>query len=343
MKGINRLTIDEIAGLTGGSYEGDGQVSIEGANTLEAAVAGEISFLANPKYRKWLETTGASCVLVPDNTKFKSTAVLIKVKNPGLAFSKVLLGLYGEKEHPLNGVSDKISIDASVSLGENVSIGDYVKLEGGVKIGKGTLIYPGVYIGRDTVIGDECIIYPGVRIMDSVSIGAQVIIHAGSVIGSDGFGYATVNGEHVKVPQVGGVIIEDKVEIGANVTIDRGTPGDTFIGRGTKIDNLVQIAHNVRIGKNCFIVSQVGIAGSTVVGDNAVLAGQAGVVGHISIGAGAQVGAQAGVTRDVKPGQLVSGYPAMNHSQAKRINALIRKLPSLFKDLEKLKKSSRKD
>jgi len=339
---MNRLSLKEIADLTGGELVGAGRVYISGANTLEAATEGEITFLANPKYRKWMETTSASCVLIPSNLEINTRVSLVKVENPALAFSKVLEKLYGNKIHPLNGISDKAIISGSAEIAANAMIGDNCKIEEKAAIGEKSIIYPSVYIGKGVKIGKNCLVYPNVTIYDRVNIGDGVIIHSGSVIGSDGFGYVTQKGKHEKVPQVGGVIIEDNVEIGANVCVDRGTPGDTFIGSGTKIDNLVQIAHNVKIGRNCFICAQVGIAGSTVIEDYAVLAGQAGVVGHITIGSGAQVGAQAGVTRDVKPQQLVSGYPAMDHSQARRINALIRKLPKLFKDVEKIKKTSKK-
>ncbi len=336
MKNISSLTVKEIAKLTGGKLSVDSDAIINGANTLEKAEEGEVTFLANPKYGKWLDKTNASCVLVSRNINTSIEIPVIEVDNPDSAFSMVLNKLYGEKKHPVKGVSDKAAVDDTAVVGKGVRIGDFTKIEAGVNIGDSTVVYPHVYMGENVSVGSNCVIYPGVSIMDSVKIANNVIIHSCSIIGSDGFGYSTINGKHVKVPQVGSVIIEDDVEIGSNVCVDRGSPGDTVIENGAKIDNLVQIAHNVRIGKNCFIISQVGIAGSTVVGDNAVLAGQAGVVGHITVGAGAQVGAQAGVTRDIEPGQLVSGYPAMNHRQAKRINALVRKLPKLFKEVERI-------
>jgi UDP-3-O-[3-hydroxymyristoyl] glucosamine N-acyltransferase len=337
---MSKLNIEEIVELTDGELAGSSDIAITGANTLECAEKGDITFLANPKYTKWVDKTKASCIIVPRGFGSSSDTALLKVDDPVLSFAKVLTRLYGEKAHPVKGISKKAQIHETASIGSGTSIGDFVKIEQGARIGTDCVIYPGAYIGKDAVISDKCLIYPNVSILNSVKIGKRVIIHSGSVIGSDGFGYFTENGRHEKVPQVGSVTISDDVEIGANVCIDRGSPGDTVIGSGTKIDNLVQIAHNVRIGKNCMIVSQVGIAGSTVVEDDVVLAGQAGVVGHITIGRGAKIGAQAGVTRDVKPNQLVSGYPAMNHSQAKRINALIRKLPRLFKEVEALSKKT---
>jgi UDP-3-O-[3-hydroxymyristoyl] glucosamine N-acyltransferase len=338
MRNPGKLGIKEIAEMTGGEISGNSDVIIEGANTLENAKKGEITFLANPKYRKWLDKTNASCVLISSNLKVDVSVPMIKVENPDVAFGKVLERLYGGKVHPIKDISKKANIDENAIIEKNVRIGDFVNVEAGARIDENTIIYPNVYIGGDTKIGKNCLIYPNVSVMDSVRIGDNVIIHSGAVIGSDGFGYSTINGRHVKVPQVGSVVIEDDVEIGANSSIDRGSPGNTVIGKGTKIDNLVQIAHNVRIGENCFLCAQVGIAGSTIVEDNVFLAGQAGVVGHITIGACAKVGAQAGVTRDIKPGQLVSGYPAMNHIQARKINALVKKLPKLFKEVEQLNK-----
>ncbi len=338
MRSIGKLTIKEIAEVAEGELSGSSDILIEGANTLENAKKGEITFLSNPKYRKWLDKTNASCVLVSKSLKVKMDIPVIEVDNPDIAFSRVLGKLYGETRHPVKGKSKKADIDESAVIKKNVRIGGFVKINGGVKIEENTVIYPNVYIGIEVVIGKNCIIYPNVTVKDSVKIGNNVIIHSGSVIGSDGFGYSTQDGRHIKVPQVGSVIIHDDVEIGSNVCIDRGSPGNTIIGKGTKVDNLVQIAHNVKVGKNCFLIAQVGIAGSTVIEDNAVLAGQAGVVGHITIGRGAKVGAQAGVTRDIKPEEIVSGYPAMNHRQAKRINALIRKLPKLFKEVDRLNK-----
>ncbi|MFH1414592.1 MAG: UDP-3-O-(3-hydroxymyristoyl)glucosamine N-acyltransferase [Elusimicrobiota bacterium] len=338
MKASNRIATGEIAALTGGKLIGDSGIMIRGANTLENAGEGDISFLSNPKYKKWLTGTKASCVFVHESFEMDMHTALIKVADPDIAFSKVIKKLYGEKTHPVEKISPQADIDDKAVVGHGVRIGNWTKIEAGVSIGAGTVIYHNVYIGNNSSIGKNCVIYPSVTILDSVKIGDNVTIHPGTVIGSDGFGYVTSGGKHDKIPQIGGVLIEDNVEIGANVCIDRGTPGDTVISEGAKIDNLVQIAHNVKIGRNCFIISQVGIAGSTIVEDNAVLAGQAGVVGHITIGAGAKVGAQAGVTHDIKPGQLVSGYPAMEHKKAIKLNALTRKLPALFKEIERLKK-----
>ncbi|MFC2061249.1 UDP-3-O-(3-hydroxymyristoyl)glucosamine N-acyltransferase [Elusimicrobiota bacterium] len=344
MENRKQLKIGEIVKITGGELEGGSdkvsEIIIKGVNTLESAGKGEISFLANPKYKKWVENTSASCILISENSKVETSTPVIKVEDPIAAFRKVVSNLFGEIKHPVIGESKNISKHETVQQGDNVRIGEYVKIESGVKLGSDIVIYPHVYIGENVEIGDGCILHPNVTVRDTVKIGDNVIIHSGSVIGSEGFGYSTQKGKHLKIPQVGGVIVGNDVEIGSNVCIDRGSPGDTVIGDGTKIDNLVQIAHNVRIGKSCLIISQVGIAGSTIVEDYVVLAGQAGVVGHITIGEGARIGAQSGVTHDIEPGQVASGYPATEHRKARRLNALIKKLPQLFKDVEKLSKTN---
>lgn len=336
MKNINRLTLGEAAKLISGELTGDPSIKLEGANTLDCAGPGEITFLANPKYRSQLLNTRAACVIISTDTDPAGSSSYIRSDNPASAFRKILEKLYKKKELPFRGISPLSSIASTAKIGKNVNIGDFVRIEEGSEIGDSVSLYPGCYIGRDVKIGDSSHLYPKVTVMDGVILGSRVIVNSGSVIGSEGFGFSTEEGEHIKIPQVGSVIIGDNVEIGSNVSIDRGSPDNTIIGDGTKIDNLVQIAHNVKIGRGCLIVSQVGIAGSTVVEDYAVIAGQAGIVGHIRIGRGAKVGAQAGVTRDVRPNQLVSGYPAMEHSSARRINALIRRLPQLFKKVEEL-------
>lgn len=338
MRNISSMTVKEIAEMINGELYGSADKIIKGVNTLEKAQSGQIAFLANAKYSKWVDTTKASCIVLSNKIKIDTDIPVIRVDNADIAFGKILDRFFGSKKHPFEGVSRNAMIHKDSHLMENVKVGDFVKIEKGVSIGRNTVIYPNAYIGEDTVVGDNCVLYPNVTLMDNIRIGNNVIIHPGSVIGSEGFGYSTENGVHRKIPQIGSVVIEDDVEIGSNVCIDRGSPGDTVIGKGTKIDNLVQIAHNVKTGKNCFIISQVGIAGSTIIEDSVFLAGQAGVVGHITIGQSAKVGAQAGVTHDIKPGQLVSGYPATDHRQAKRINALVKKLPKLFKQVEKLNK-----
>jgi UDP-3-O-[3-hydroxymyristoyl] glucosamine N-acyltransferase len=335
---MNDLTLEKIASITGGELTGDGEIVIRAANTLQDASEGEITFFSNPKYTKWLEDTSASCILISADMKPGIDIPVIRVDDPDIAFSVVLKHLYPEKRLTFEGISETASIGSDVEMGAGAVIGDFVSICSGAVIGEGTVLYPGVYVGPGARIGNKCSVYPGAVIENSVIIGDNVIVHSGAVIGGDGFGYVTVGAAHRKIPQVGSVIIESDVEIGANTCIDRGSPGNTIVGKGTKIDNLVQIAHNVRIGRNCFICAQVGIAGSTIIKDYVVLAGQAGLVGHITIGDATKVGAQAGVTRDIKPGKIVSGYPAFDHTKAMKINALIKKLPKLFKEVEKISK-----
>ncbi|MDA3793493.1 MAG: UDP-3-O-(3-hydroxymyristoyl)glucosamine N-acyltransferase [Elusimicrobia bacterium] len=335
--------LKDIVKITGGeTVNCGGDTELTGVNTIQDAGKGDITFLANDKYKSNIAGCKAECVIVSDQSVIKTDAPLLKVKDPVKVFRKVVELIRGKIKHPISGISAKALLADGVVTGENVAIGDNVKVESGVSIGKGSILYPGVYVGEDVKIGKNCLLYPNVSVLRSVELGDNVIIHSGSVIGSDGFGYSTEDGRHIKMRQIGKVIIDDNVEIGANVAIDRGSPGNTQIGEGTKIDNLVQIAHNVKIGKRCLIVSQVGIAGSTEIEDYAVLAGQAGVVGHIKIGRAAQVGAQAGVTRNVKAGQKVSGYPATEHRVARKLNVLIRRLPDLYEQVKKLNKNSKK-
>jgi UDP-3-O-[3-hydroxymyristoyl] glucosamine N-acyltransferase len=237
--------------------------------------------------------------------------------------------------HP-KGIHPTAVIGKEVILGKDVAVEPYVVIDDHAVIEDSTIIYMGVYVGHHTRIGKDCLIYPHVTIRERVTVGDRVIIHSGSVIGSDGFGFSTVKGAHHKIPQIGTVIIEDDVEIGANVTIDRARFDKTWIKKGTKIDNLVQIAHNVIIGENSVIVSQTGISGSTEIGNNVTLAGQSGIVGHITIGDNAVIAAQSGVTKSVPANTCVSGYPAKPHSKAKRINACLQRLPELFKSIVKL-------
>lgn len=297
--------------------------------------------MANPKYLSLMDGTGASAIITSRDVS-SAPKPIIRTDNPSLAFAKVV-SLFAKIE--LNcpkGIHPSALIGKDVKLGKNVAIQAYCIIEDGVEIGDGTLLYAGVYLGQHTKVGKDCIIYPHVSIRERIAIGNGVVIHNGTVIGSDGFGFAKVKGMHHKIPQIGTVVIEDNVEIGANVTIDRARFDKTIIGRGTKIDNLVQIAHNVVIGENSIVVAQTGISGSTVVGKNVTLAGQAGLVGHITVGDNAVVGAQAGVTKSVPANTFVSGYPAKPHKLAKRINACIQKLPELFKKVSQLEKGPSK-
>ena len=331
------MTLKQIADLVGGTLVGDGNIEIGTARGIGEAKEGDITFLYNPRYMDKISTTKASAVIVGEDVKIESIPH-IRVKNPYWAYAQILREMAPSIPKPAPGVDKTSRIGQDVRLGKNISIGPFVVLCDRCNIGDDVTIYPGGYIGNCVEIGAETIIYPNVTIRENCKIGESVIIHSGTVIGSDGYGYVQYEGRHEKIPQTGIVDIGDYVEIGANVTIDRATTGRTSIGEGTKIDNLVQIAHNVKIGKNCLVIAQVGISGSTIVEDNVTLAGQAGIIGHISIGEGAIVGAQAGVTKSVPPKTVVSGYPARPHKETVKIEAQIRQLPKLIEEIKILKK-----
>ena len=332
-----RKTLREIAGLIDGEVIGDDQTVITGFSGIKEAQDGDIVFLANPKYFPLAEKTKASAILVARHTSVPGKNI-IRTDNPSLAFSKIVSLSDSHGIKPVHGIHKTAVIASDVKLGRDAGVGPHVVIEEGAIIGDGTVILAGSYVGHHTVIGNHCLFYPNVTIREKVTIHNRVIIHSGTVVGSDGFGYIDVEGTHVKIPQVGTVEIEDDVEIGANVTIDRARFDKTFIGRGTKIDNLVQIAHNVIIGEGCIIVSQVGISGSTRVGKGAILAGQAGIVGHLTIGEGAVVAAQSGVSKSVPPHTQVWGFPAKPHAKALEINAHTQRLPVYVKTIQELKK-----
>jgi len=331
-----RMTLSEIAELVSGEVVGDPNTVITGISGIKEAREGDITFVANSKYIPLMKTTNASAVITSYEMNNNSPKPSVKTQNPSLAFAKIV-SLVGPKEmrHP-KGVHPTALIAEGVKLGRDAAVGPYTIVEEGASIGEGAIIYGGCFIGHGVKIGKKTLIYPHVSIRERVEIGEKVIIHSGTVIGSDGFGFATVKGVQEKIPQIGTVIIEDDVEIGANVTIDRARFDKTLIGRGTKIDNLVQIAHNVIVGQHSIIVAQAGISGSTVIGKGVILAGQAGLVGHITVGDGAIAAAQAGVTKSVPSNTKVSGYPAKPHEQAKRVNACIQRLPLAYKKIKDL-------
>jgi UDP-3-O-[3-hydroxymyristoyl] glucosamine N-acyltransferase len=330
------MRLSDIAQFLGGELEGEGDLDIKGVNTLEESQPGDITFLANPKYKAKLHTTRASAVIV-NREIFTDRLALVRVDNPYLAFAKII-PLFSKIELPPPGIHPSFITGEEVQIGQNCSILPYVVVGNRVKIGDRTVLYSGVYIGNDVTIGNDVVIYPHVTIMHGVQIGNRVIIHSGAVIGSDGFGFVPQAETYQKIPQIGTVLIEDDVEIGANVTIDRATLGKTHIQRGVKIDNLVQIAHNVVIGENSIIVAQVGISGSTQVGRHVTLAGQVGLVGHIKIGDYVKIGAQSGVTKSIPSHAVVSGSPAVDHLLWKKSQVSLLKLPELIqrvRDLER--------
>jgi UDP-3-O-[3-hydroxymyristoyl] glucosamine N-acyltransferase len=263
---------------------------------------------------------------------------LVRVADPSLAFAQVMALFYPAPVRHPQGIHPAAVISPKSRLGKNVGVGACAVIEDGAVIGDNSIIYAGCYIGCDVRIGRDCIFYPHVALRERVTVGDRVFIQSGTVVGSEGFGYAKVDGKYRLIPQVGTVVIEDDVEIGANVTIDRARFDKTVIGRGTKIDNLVQIAHNVTVGEDSIIVAQAGISGSTRIGHNVTIAGQAGLVGHIEIGDGAILAAKAGISKSVPPGAMVSGYPARPHNEMLRINAALQRLPEMVKTLAELKK-----
>jgi len=332
-----RKTLSEIAKLVDGEVVGNSDIVITGVSGIREAKEGDITFAANSKYNHLIKETNASAIITSKDI-IDAPKPIVRTENPSLAFAKVVSLVTPIKiKHP-KGIHPSAILADNVKLGKNIAVGAHTILEDGVEIGDNTIIYGSCYIGFDTKIGKDCLIYANVSIRERIEIGNRVIINNGTVIGSDGFGYVKVDGVHQRIPQVGTVLIEDDVDIGANVAIDRARFDKTIIGKGTKIDNLVQIAHNVIIGENSIIVAQTGISGSSTIGKNVILAGQSGVVGHISIGDNVTVGAQSGVTKSVPPNMTVSGYPAKPHDTAKRVNACIQKLPQLFKSFLELKK-----
>lgn len=329
----------EISALVGGTVHGDENVVIRGAASFEEAREGEITFVSDKKYLKNIGKCRASALIVSNPAAGSGNRALnlLIVKNPMLAFAK-LMGVFKPISLPPAGISPAASVHPKAVIGKGVSVQPFAVVEEGARVGDGAVLYAGAFVGRGATIGAGTILYQGAVVREECVVGDRVIIHCNSVIGSDGFGYTQDAGRYVKIPQQGIVRIEDDVEIGACVTIDRATLGETVIGRGTKIDNLVQVAHNVRIGADTVIVAQVGIAGSAHVGSRVQIGGQVGLAGHIEIGDDVMIGAQSGVTNDVAPKSVVSGYPAIPHTEWLRAAASFEKLPEMRKKLSELEK-----
>jgi len=332
-----RVTLDTVAKAIDGTVVGDGSVEISGVAGIREAREGDLTFLANPRYEPYLECTNASAIIVAENHR-KSRKPLIQNPNPYLAFLKAVRFFQGDAERPAPGIHPTAVVAPDAKVDPSATLGPHVVLERGSKVGARTVVHAGCYLGANATIGADSLLYPNVTVREACALGSRVIVHSGAVIGSDGFGFVRDGSIHQKLPQVGNVVVEDDVELGACVTIDRATMGTTRIGAGSKIDNLVQIAHNVQVGKNCIIVAQVGISGSTVLGDEVVVAGQVGIIGHIEIGAGAQIGAQSGVRKSVEPGERMFGSPAVPLRQAQRIEASLKYLPELLHTVRQLKR-----
>jgi len=320
--------------------EGDGNVEILRLVGIENARPGDLTFIANPKYLSKLAATRASAVIVsetfPDESRPQPACALVRSRDPYTSFAQAV-GLFAQSHLPARGVDPLSSVAPDALVGTDVSIGPFVVIESGASIGAGTTIYPNVVIGRGAVIGEDCILHSHVAIRERVVLGRRVTVQNGAVIGSDGFGYATQpDGSHLKIPQQADVVIEDDVEIGANSTIDRPAIGETRIRAGTKIDNLVQIAHGVTVGQRVLLASQVGISGSAVVEDDVVMGGQAGVAGHLRVGKGAIAAGRTVITKTVEPGEFLTGYPGIPNLEWRKASVIFRRLPQLKKRLEKL-------
>ena len=334
------FTARQIADLINGTIEGNADVAVSSFGKIEDAGAGQLAFLANPKYEDFIYSTNATIIIV--NTTFQLekeiSATLIRVPDAYSSFA-VLLTAYSEMAKAnLTGIEQPSVVDSTVTMGDNIYIGAFTYIGHNAVIGNNVKLYPQVYLGNNVTIGDDSILFPGVKIHHDCVIGSKVVIHAGSVIGGDGFGFAPqTDGSFKKVPQIGNVVIEDNVEIGANTTIDRATIGSTIIKSGAKLDNLIQIAHNVEVGNNTVIAAQSGVSGSARIGKNVMIGGQAGIVGHIQIADGSKINAQSGVGKSIKtPNTAVTGSPAYDYGQALRSQILSRNLPELEKRVKEL-------
>jgi len=336
-----KFTAKLLAELINGEVLGDPYVEISKLSKIEEGIPGSLTFLANPKYTPHIYSTLASIVIVNKDftPEHEVTATLIRVESAYQAFAK-LLELYSQVKFNKSGISDQAHISRNANIGKNTYIGEFAFIGENVSIGKNVKIYPQVYIGDNSQIGDGTTLYAGVKVYTDVLIGKNCTFHSGVVIGADGFGFALKSAsDYMKVAQIGNVIIEDDVEIGANTTIDRATLGSTIIRKGVKLDNLIQVGHNVEIGENTVIVAQTGIAGSTKIGKNCTIAGQVGIVGHLKIADNVKIGAQSGITKSIdEEGSVYLGSPADKLMDCKKSYILIRRLPSLAKQIDELEK-----
>ena len=338
------FTAEMIAGFLGGEIAGDKQAAVHTVSSIEQGKAGSLAYLTNLKYEPFLYTTQASIVLVDKSFEPSQpvAATLIKVDNAAACVLK-LLEMYNAAKPRRTGISDRASVSAKATVGENSYVGDFAVVEDGAKIGAGCQIYPQVYVGTGVEIGEGTALYPGVKIYEGCKVGARCILHAGAVIGADGFGFMpNAEGGFDKIPQLGNVIIEDDVEIGANTCIDRAKTDSTVICRGVKLDNLIQIGHNVRIGENTVSSAQTGIAGTAKVGSNCFLAGQVGIADHVTIGDRVKVGSKSGIDKNVPDDEIRFGYPALPGMQYHRSAAVFKTLPDLVRQVRELQKEIEK-
>lgn len=340
---VKNITVKagEIARMIHGIVEGDPERTISGLNKIELAQEHELTFLANPRYKPLVYSSNAGAILVRKDEEFSSPvkATLIRVDDPYLEFMRLIRTFLPPKPSLPVEISSLASVDPTAKVGKNVSVAPFVYIGPNVTIGDNVVLYPGVVLLRDVRIGNDSILYPGVTVREECEIGARVIIHNGTVIGSDGFGFAFQHDHYEKIPQMGKVVIEDDVEIGANCTIDRATLGETRIRKGTKLDNLIHIAHNVVVGEHTMMAAQTGISGSTRVGNYVMMGGQVGIVGHIEIGDRVQIAAQSGVPKSIPAGEIVFGSPARPVGKAKRIEAVISNLPEMYSFVRSMQKN----
>lgn len=336
------FTASQIAGYINGKIIGDENAVINGVSPIEGGENGHLSFVAQERFADYIDTSKCSVLIVSDKllNKDKYAKTIIAVDDAYLSF-QVLMNLYKEMQGKKSGIEDGAVFHETSVVGENVYVGAFTCVSEKVRIGDGTQIYPQVYIGKNVKIGKNCVIYSGVRIYDYCVIGDNCIVHSNTVIGSDGFGFQPTKDGYQKIPQLGNVILEDNVEIGSNCSLDRGTIGSTIIGKGTKIDNLIQIAHNVKIGQNNVIAAQTGIAGSTVIGDWNQIGGQVGIVGHIQIGNQVKIQAQSGVNSSTKDGEILYGSPAINAGDYRRNYVHFRNFGEIVKRINHLESNSK--
>ncbi len=330
------ITLEEIAGIVSGELRGPGDLEFKGIQALDRASSDELTFAVGPKYALAVRQTGAGAIILPRDWPGEIEKPAVLVDDPYLAYALVA-SAFSRQEMVYLGVSPEAHVGQGCEIPEDVTVAPGVFIDDEVKLGPGCVVHPGAFLGKGVSLGRDCTIYPNVTVYHGCRLGNRVIVHAGAVIGSDGFGYAQHEGRHVKIPQTGIVVVEDEVEIGANTTIDRAALGETRIGAGCKIDNLVQIGHNVHLGPGCVVVAQVGIAGSTRVGAGVMIGGQAGIAGHLSIGDMAKIGAQSGVMKKVSSGDVVIGSPAMSHRLFMKVSAILRRLPNMKKELDELR------
>lgn len=334
------FSASQIAMIIQGKIEGNPETSVHSFGKIEEAQSGQLAFLANPKYEEHLYSTNASIIIINESQELKEKvpATLIRVPDAYSAFATLLQAYEQLKASQMVGIQEHAYLSPKASLGEQVFVGSFTYISDHVKVGNNVKIYPQVFLGANVVLGNNVVIHPGVKIYHDCVIGNNVIIHAGTIIGGDGFGFAPQNdGSYKKVPQIGNVVIEDSVEIGSNCSIDRATIGSTLIRKGAKLDNLIQVAHNVEVGNNTVIAAQTGVSGSTKVGNNVQIGGQAGIVGHITIADGARINAQSGVSKSIKvPNSVVTGSPAFDYTSTLRSQAIFRNLPEMEKRIAEL-------